>query len=111
MCSRRSSTAHLLQSKEAIIRQAISEVPKSGEVWCEWVRCSLNTQTFDFSQSLRSLCFANQFTLQYGDTFIEYIRVELLAQVLLPRVLEALNLPLLSFLKAHLQCARGASLM
>jgi len=106
-----SSTAYLLQSKESIIRQAISEVPKSGEVWCEWGRCTLNTQTFDISQSLRSLCFANQFTLQYGDTFVEYIRVELLAQVLLPRVLEALNLPLLSFLKAHLQCARGASLM
>ena len=131
-----SSTAYLLQSKESIIRQAISEVPKSGEVWCERGRCSLNplnNQAFDLSQSLRSLCFANQFTPQYGDTFIEYIRVELLAQVLLPRVLDALNLPLLSFLKAHLaedeqsdlfeamrdlssplfsqQCARGAFVM
>lgn len=109
-----SSTAHLplpplpmplLQSKESIIRQAISEVPKSGEVWCERGRCSLNplnTRSFDLGQSLRSLCFANQFTPQYGDTFIEYIRVELLAQVLLPRVLDALDLPLLSFLQAHL---------
>lgn len=133
-----SSISHLpqLQSKESIIRQAISEVPKSGEVWCERGRCSmnpLNTRTFDLSQSLRSLCFANQFTPQYGDTFIEYIRVELVAQVLLPRVLDALDLPVLSFFKAHLaedeqsdlfdamrdlsptlfsqQSARGASMM
>jgi len=98
-----SNIAHL--SKDSIIRQAISEVPKSGEVWCERGRCSLNPmniRTFDLSQSLRSLCFANQFTPQYGDTFIEYIRLELLGQVLLPKVLDALGLPLQWFLKAHL---------
>ena len=55
MCSRRSSTAHLLQSKESIIRQAISEVPKSGEVWCVWVRCSLNTQSVGSAESAAAL--------------------------------------------------------
>eukprot|EP01038_Epipyxis_sp_PR26KG_P011499 gene11499-15404_t len=92
-------------AKEKIIRQAIAEVPKSGEVWCERGRCHLNplnTKSFDLSQAQRSLCFAIQFTPQYGDTFIEYIKLEMLMQIMLPIVLKLLNLPVLSFYKRFL---------
>ena len=81
-----------------------------GEVWCEKCRCHLNplnTQQFDLTHAqrcvsydifkifiyflnyiifliivYRSLCFAIQFTPQYGDSFIEYIRLEMICQVL-----------------------------
>jgi len=92
--------------KDKIIRRAITEVPKSGEVWCEKCRCHLNplsTHQFDLRQAQRSLCFAIQFTPQYGDTFIECIRLEMISQVLLPRVLEILGIPLSRFLKENLQ--------
>lgn len=91
--------------KDKIIRRAISDVPKSGEVWCEKSRCHLNplnAAQFDLCQAQRSLCFAIQFTPQYGDSFIEYIRLEMISQVLLPKVLDALGLPYLPFLKKYL---------
>ena len=72
--------------KDKIIRRAIAEVPKSGEVWCEKCRCHLNplhVGQFDLTQAQRSLCFAIQFTPQYGDSFIEYIRLEMICQVIL----------------------------
>jgi hypothetical protein len=87
-------------SKERVLRRAIAEVPKSGEVWCERGRCQLNPMSvhcFDLGLAQQSLCFATQFTPQYGDTFVEYVRLEMICQVLLPRVLEALDIPVLAF--------------
>lgn len=92
-------------SKSHVILQAISLVPKSGEVWCERGRCQLNplsAHCFDLSQAQRSLCFAIQFTPQYGDSFVEYVRLEMLCQVLLPRVLEVLGLPVVEFVRTFL---------
>ena len=92
-------------SKERVIRRAIAEVPKSGEVWCERGRCQLNplsVHCFDLSLAQQSLSFATQFTPQYGDTFIEYVRLEMLCQVLLPRVLMVLQVPVLPFLRQYL---------
>lgn len=91
--------------KDKIIRRAITEVPKSGEVWCEKCRCHLNPlniSQFDLRQSQRSLCFAVQFTPQYGDTFIEFIRLELICQVLLPRIMEVLRIPVIPFVEEFL---------
>lgn len=102
---REEPSPNLWLSKERVIRHAITEVPKSGEVWCERARCQLNplsVHCFDLNQAQRSLCFAIQFTPQYGDTFVEYVRLEMLSQVLLPRVLEVLGLPVLPFLEKHL---------
>ena len=93
------------ESKEAVLLAAITQVPKSGEVWTERARCHLNPlhlNNFDLCLAQRSFSFAIQFTPQYGDTFVEYVRLEMLCQVLLPRVLQALQLPLLPFLKQHL---------
>jgi len=92
-------------SKSHVILQAIRLVPKSGEVWCESGRCQLNplsAHCFDLSEAQRSLCFAIQFTPQYGDSFVEYVRLEMLCQVLLPRVLEALGLPVVEFVRTFL---------
>ena len=100
-----SGSERLWLSKERVIHQAISQVPKSGEVWCERGRCQLNplsVHCFDLSQAQRSLCFAIQFTPQYGDTFIEYVRLEMLCQVILPTVLELLGVPVIPFVQAYL---------
>ena len=93
---------NFVMPKDKIIRRAITEVPKSGEVWCEKCRCHLNplnVNQFDLRQSQRSLCFAVQFTPQYGDTFIEFIRLELICQVLLPKVMEVLRVPVIPFIE------------
>ncbi len=75
-----------MSPKDIIIRKAIMEVPKSGEVWCEQGRCRLNPfllDDFDMAAAQQSFAFAIQFTPQYGDTFIELLRLELLSQVIL----------------------------
>jgi hypothetical protein len=92
-------------SKIRTIRKAIAEVPKSGEVWCEKSRCHLNplnTNQFDLSQAQRSLSFAVQFTPQYGDTFIEWIRLEMICQLLLPKILDILKIPFFNFINEFL---------
>ena len=92
-------------SKQRVIVRAISQVPKSGEVWCESGRCHLNplsVHCFDLAHAQRSLGFAIQFTPQYGDTFVEYVRLEMLCQVLLPAVLSLLQLPVLPFMQTYL---------
>jgi hypothetical protein len=71
--------------KQLVVRKAIMEVPKSGEVWCERGRCVLNPfyeKEFDLIQAQQAFSFAILFTPQYGDTFIEAIRFELLCQVI-----------------------------
>ena len=82
-------------TKRAVLSRALQVVPKSGEVWCEGARTLLNplsTKSFDPAQAQKYLSFAIQFTPQYGDSFIEYIRVEMLLQVVLPRVLDLLGI-------------------
>lgn len=70
---------------EALVR-ALNAVPKSGEVWCEGGRIHLNpfSDTFDPDRARRHLSFATRFTPQYGDSFIETLRLELLDQWLMP---------------------------
>ncbi|CAG9336290.1 unnamed protein product [Blepharisma stoltei] len=59
---------------------ALKEVPKSGEVWCEGARLRLNpfTEYYDLDSAEDYLNYAIQFTPQYGDSFIEMLRVYML---------------------------------
>lgn len=68
------------------LERALSAVPKSGEVWCEGARIHLNpfSCTFDLHRAKRYLYFAAKFTPQFGDSFIESIRLEVLSQWLHP---------------------------
>jgi tetratricopeptide (TPR) repeat protein len=68
------------------LRRALNAVPKSGEVWCEGGRIHLNpfSDTFDLDRARRHLYFATRFTPQYGDGFVETIRLELLRQWIVP---------------------------
>ena len=61
-------------------REALKMVPKSGEVWCEGARVHMHPLSphFDLDTADRYLEFAIQFTPQYGDSFIEALRWELL---------------------------------
>ncbi|KAL3917984.1 MAG: hypothetical protein SGILL_004455, partial [Bacillariaceae sp.] len=65
---------------------ALNAVPKSGEVWCEGARIHLNpfSQTFDLQRASRHLFFATKFTPQYGDGFLESLRLLIVLQLLLP---------------------------
>jgi tetratricopeptide (TPR) repeat protein len=65
-----------------VLKEAIQEVPKSGEVWCEGARIRLNplSSEFDLEKAKHHLEFAIRFTPQYGDSFIEYLRYEHLAK-------------------------------
>jgi tetratricopeptide (TPR) repeat protein len=73
-------------AQNAALIQALNAVPKSGEVWCEGGRIHLNpfSDTFDLKRARRHLSFATRFTPQYGDSFIETLRCELLDQWLSP---------------------------
>jgi hypothetical protein len=55
-------------------------------VWCEGGRIHLNpfSSTFDLDRARRHLYFATRFTPQYGDGFVETIRLELIKQWLAP---------------------------
>jgi tetratricopeptide (TPR) repeat protein len=68
------------------LRHALNAVPKSGEVWCEGARIHLNpfARTFDIPSARRHLFFATAFTPQYGDGFLETLRLEIIDQWLLP---------------------------
>ncbi len=59
---------------------AVNEVPKSGEVWCEGARVCLNplSERFNLEKAKKYLNFAIYFTPQYGDSFIEAMRLYLL---------------------------------
>jgi len=62
--------------QQLVFQRALREVPKSGEVWCEGARIALARR--DFATARKYLDFAIQFTPQYGDSFIEFLRLELL---------------------------------
>jgi hypothetical protein len=88
-------------SKNDVLLRALREVPKSGEVWTEGARCHLNplmVKSFRLGDAQKFLSFAIQFTPQYGDSFLEVLRVEILAQVFLPKLLGLLGIPLGPFL-------------
>ena len=92
-------------SKVDILQKALNEVPKSGEVWCEGARIYMNplaVDIFDLCEAQRDLNFAIQFTPQYGDTFIEILRLEILSQIFLPKVLSVLGIPFRQFVNAFL---------
>jgi tetratricopeptide (TPR) repeat protein/type II secretory pathway pseudopilin PulG len=63
-----------------VFQRALLEVPKSGEVWCEGARICLNPYSpcFSLEVARNFLDFAIEFTPQYGDSFVEYLRLELL---------------------------------
>mmetsp|Transcript_34411 Transcript_34411/g.89051 ORF Transcript_34411/g.89051 Transcript_34411/m.89051 type:complete len:972 (-) Transcript_34411:547-3462(-) len=66
--------------KLSTFKQALREVPKSGEVWCEGARLYMDPLLpyFDLETAERYLKYAVQFTPQYGDSFIELIRLSFL---------------------------------
>ena len=68
------------------LRRALRTVPKSGEVWCEGGRIHLNpfSSTFDLDEARRHFFFATRFTPQYGDSFIESLRLEVIERSILP---------------------------
>jgi len=65
-----------------VFQQALFEVPKSGEVWCEGARICLNPYSpcFSLEKARTFLDFAIEFTPQYGDSFIEYLRLQALTR-------------------------------
>lgn len=94
-----------LSPKDIIIRQAVAEVPKSGEVWCEYGRCCLNPlllDDFNLRFAQQSLAFAIQFTPQYGDTFVEYIRLEMICQRILQPLCHTFNIDYNQFVLKYL---------
>ena len=80
---------HLADVEEAQFKSlalALNAVPKSGEVWCEGARIHLNpfSRTFDLQRANRHLFFATKFTPQYGDGFLETLRLLIIDQLLVP---------------------------
>ena len=67
-------------SQLSVFKQALQEAPKSGEVWCEGARLLMNptSKYFNLSAAADFLNNAIKFTPQYGDSFIELLRLELL---------------------------------
>ncbi len=63
-----------LSEQHKLFKQALHEVPKSGEVWCEGARIALHKKQFEKGE--KYLNFAIHFTPQYGDSFVEWIRLE-----------------------------------
>jgi len=77
-------------AQRSVLRRALREVPKSGEVWCEGARVHLNPlhATFALETARRYLEFAIQFTPQYGDSFMECLRLDLISKLLVPKAEE-----------------------
>jgi len=69
-------TEENVNAQTKVFREALMNVPKSGEVWCEGARIALHQGLLD--RARKYLDFAIQFTPQYGDSFIEQLRLELL---------------------------------
>lgn len=72
--------------QKATFSEAVQAAPKSGEVWCEGARLCMNpfgenAAFFDLEQASRNLTFALRFTPQYGDSFVEQLRLQILLQL------------------------------
>eukprot|EP00949_MAST-11_sp_MAST-11-sp1_P002065 g2065.t1 len=72
-----------------VLRSALDEVPKSGEVWCEAARLHMQpfSEHFDLERAKKYLDFSVQFTPQYGDSFLELMRLRMLKKMM--KVVEA----------------------
>jgi len=68
------------------LKCALRAVPKSGEVWCESARIHLNpfSTIFDLKKACNQLAFATKFTPQYGDSFLETLKLQLLNKWIVP---------------------------
>lgn len=91
-----------------ILKRALQAVPKSGEVWCEGARIFMNpfSPTFDLQAAARHLSFAARFTPQYGDSFLEQLRLDMIDQWLLPiaeTFIEDMHISFLSLDKMNLK--------
>lgn len=64
-------------------RRAAREVPKSGEVWCEGARIFMNPLSphFHIGRARKCLEFAVHLTPQYGDSFLELLRLRFLLEM------------------------------
>lgn len=67
----------------ATYRRAAAEVPKSGEVWCEGARVFMNPMApnFHIDRAHKCLEFALHLTPQYGDSFLELLRLRFLLEM------------------------------
>eukprot|EP00931_Biecheleriopsis_adriatica_P115000 TRINITY_DN9085_c0_g1_i1.p1 TRINITY_DN9085_c0_g1~~TRINITY_DN9085_c0_g1_i1.p1 ORF type:complete len:781 (-),score=170.88 TRINITY_DN9085_c0_g1_i1:216-2558(-) len=67
----------------ATFRRAAQEVAKSGEVWCEGARIYMNPlgAYFDLNRANKCLEFAVHLTPQYGDSFLELLRLRFLLEL------------------------------
>ena len=63
-----------------VFRISLRHVAKSGEVWCEGARIYMNPTSCHFNPRNAAKClnYAVFFTPQYGDSFIEALRLTLL---------------------------------
>jgi len=86
-----------------VLKLALKSVPKSGEVWCEGARISLNPfcPTFDLQAASRHLVFAARFTPQYGDSFLEQLRLDMIGKWLVPLAEPIINNMYDAFLKSN----------
>lgn len=68
-----------IEAQRDALQEALRVCPKSGEVWTEAGRMSLNPLSPDFSVSnaRKRLSLAVELTGQYGDPLIELVRLEL----------------------------------
>lgn len=60
----------------AVLARALAAVPKSGEVWCEAARVHMRHGRW--ADARACLRHATLFTPQYGDSFVEALRLDLL---------------------------------
>jgi la-related protein 1 len=90
-------------SQMKVLKLALKSVPKSGEVWCEGARISLNPfcPTFDLQAASRHLVFAARFTPQYGDSFLEQLRLDMIGKWLVPLAEPFINDMYNTFLKTN----------
>lgn len=102
------SLSQMRSIRKLVTRLALEEVPKSGECWCEAARTAMNPfdykTEFDLSSAHRCLAYAILFTPQYGDSFIERVRLELLCQVILPDIVRVLGIDLSLFYSNMFEC-------
>jgi len=77
------STVEGIETAMFTCRKASQEVPKSGEVWCEFARVYMNPigASFDLDRAHKCLEFAIRLTPQYGDSFLELLRLRFLLEI------------------------------
>lgn len=71
------------QAAQATFKKAAQEVAKSGEVWCEGARIFMNPlgHAFNLQRANKCLEFAVHLTPQYGDSFLELLRLRFLLEL------------------------------